>query len=137
MANLIQYNGKSKIIKRICELLNEAVSPVQDVKVNGDSVVDENGIANVETPTLGTGAENAYYGDKGESAYQHSLLTSGNPHHVTARDLGLDTLQDQINALAEAIGTRSDWASHSHGLITDHEGNVIQFQTASKLLAYH
>ncbi len=37
---LINYLGESKIIKRICELLN-----VTDVQVDGVSVVDSDGIA--------------------------------------------------------------------------------------------
>lgn len=40
--SLIEYQGESKVTKRICELLN-----VTDVQVNGVSVVDENGIADV------------------------------------------------------------------------------------------
>ena len=38
---------------------------------------------------LGTTHQNAYYGDQGDTAYQHSQLTSGNPHHVTAADLDI------------------------------------------------
>lgn len=38
---------------------------------------------------LGTSHTNAYYGDQGDTAYQHSQLTSGNPHHVTAADLDI------------------------------------------------
>ena len=40
--SLINYLGQNKVIKRICELLK-----VTDVKVNGTSVVDENGVANI------------------------------------------------------------------------------------------
>lgn len=39
---LINYLGESKIIKKICELLN-----VTDVKVDGVSVVDSDGVANI------------------------------------------------------------------------------------------
>lgn len=44
---LINYLGESKVIKRICQLLN-----VTDVKVDGTSVVDSNGVANI--PSGGT-----------------------------------------------------------------------------------
>lgn len=44
---LINYLGESKVIKRICELLK-----VTDVKVDGTSVVDDNGVANI--PSGGT-----------------------------------------------------------------------------------
>ena len=42
MGKLLTYLGESKILKRIADVLN-----VKDVKVNGTSVVDENGIANI------------------------------------------------------------------------------------------
>ena len=46
---LINYLGESKIIKRICELLN-----VTDVQVDGVSVVDSDGIAQL---TSGGGSD--------------------------------------------------------------------------------
>ena len=42
---LINYLGESKVIKKICELLN-----VKDVKVNGSSVVDSSGDASITVP---------------------------------------------------------------------------------------
>lgn len=42
---LINYLGESKVIKKICELLN-----VKDVKVNGSSVVDNTGDAIITVP---------------------------------------------------------------------------------------
>lgn len=138
MANLIDYNGKSKVIKRICYLINNYTSKIQDVRRNDVSVLDEDtGIANVSVPELGTGAGEAYPGNLGDAAYQHSLLTQGNPHHVTAEDLGLETLQDQINALAEAIGTVSYWQDHDGTFITDHDGENLQFHTVARILEYH
>lgn len=43
---------------------------------------------------LGTTETTAYYGDKGETAYNHSLLTSGNPHGVTATDVKLGSVKN-------------------------------------------
>lgn len=138
MANLINYDGKSKVIKRICWILNNKLAKVQDVRRNNVSVLDEEtGIANVSVPELGTGENEAYPGNLGDEAYQHSLLTEGNPHHVTAHDLGLDTLQDQITALAEAIGTVSYWESHTHGTLTDHDLEPLQFHTTARILEWH
>ena len=37
---------------------------------------------------LGETASTAYYGDKGKTAYDHSQITSGNPHNVTYTDVG-------------------------------------------------
>ena len=38
---------------------------------------------------LGETSSTAYRGDRGKIAYDHSQLTSGNPHHVTATEVGL------------------------------------------------
>ena len=86
---------------------------------------------------LGETHDKAYYGDLGKEAYEHSQLTSGNPHHVTAEDLGLGTIQDQINALAEALGTRKSWRSKEGFYVIDHEGRRLQFHSVAKFLKYH
>ena len=41
---------------------------------------------------LGETSSTAYYGDKGKTAYNHSQVTSGNPHNVTASDVGLGSV---------------------------------------------
>jgi len=38
---------------------------------------------------LGETSSTAYRGDRGKAAYEHSLVTSGNPHNVTKSDVGL------------------------------------------------
>lgn len=108
----LYFNGESKILKRITELLNRK-------------------------PETGEGHEDAYYGDYSKEAYVHSQLRSGNPHNVTAVDLGLGDIRDQINALAEAIGTVSYWDSHAHGTLTDHDLEPLQFHTNARILEYH
>ena len=42
-----------------------------------------------ETIALGETSSTAYRGDRGKTAYDHSLKTSGNPHNVTKSDVGL------------------------------------------------
>lgn len=42
-----------------------------------------------ESLALGETENTAYYGDKGKTAYDHSQVTSGNPHNVTKTDVGL------------------------------------------------
>lgn len=42
MGKLINFRGDSKVIKRICELLN-----VFDVRINDNSIVDNNGIVDL------------------------------------------------------------------------------------------
>lgn len=60
---------------------------------------------------LGTTATTAYYGDKGQVAYNHSQLTSGNPHHVTKSDVGLgnvDNTSDADKPISTAVQTALD-----------------------------
>ena len=41
---------------------------------------------------LGETSSTAYRGDRGKTAYDHSQLTSGNPHNVTKSDVGLGSV---------------------------------------------
>ncbi len=41
---------------------------------------------------LGETSASAYRGDRGKTAYDHSQLTSGNPHNVTKSDVGLSNV---------------------------------------------
>ena len=113
----IHYTGSSKILIKICEKLNSV-------------------------PILGTNHEDAYFGDRGEAAYQHSLKTSGNPHHVSLEDLGIELLPNQIQMMLDAIGALDSWISHDRtdGETTyfiDHEGDYLVLVSASNLLAWH
>lgn len=72
MADLIIYNGSDKVIKRIVELLNQGGGGgglVDDVKVNGTSVVDANKVAQIdltpyaESADLATVATSGSYDD--------------------------------------------------------------------------
>jgi hypothetical protein len=101
----IYYDGESKALKRMAELLNLK-------------------------PETGDGHEDAYYGDLSKEAYEHSQLTSGNPHHVTLADLGLEGIIDKINAIMLAIGMTRSWITHSNDMITDHDGAAIWFHGA-------
>lgn len=56
---------------------------------NGIATLDSNGKLTSTQLPLGNASTNAYYGDKGKTAYDHSQVTSGNPHNVTASDVGL------------------------------------------------
>lgn len=47
-----------------------------------------------ETLALGETSSTAYRGDRGKTAYDHSQLTSGNPHNVTASDVGLGNVEN-------------------------------------------
>ena len=110
--NKINYNGKSKVIKRLCELINKAAR-------------------------LGTTHDTAFYGDLGQEAYDHSQ-TIGNPHQTTLEDLGAGKFQKQIEMLLEAVGSTDDWICHgdNYGFI-DHDGDQLVFMSGSNLLMWH
>jgi hypothetical protein len=44
---------------------------------------------------LGETSETAYRGDRGKAAYDHSQTTSGNPHNVSASDVGLGNVANE------------------------------------------
>ena len=47
---------------------------------------------------LGETAATAYRGDRGKTAYDHSQLSSGNPHHVSKSDIGLSEVNNTSDA---------------------------------------
>ena len=108
----IDYKGNSKVIRRIVDKLNN-VAP------------------------LGTSHGDAFYGDLGQIAYEHSQAT-GNVHRMAPEDLGLENVISQIRALMDGLGTRSPWCRHTNDEeITDHDGETIYFQTTAHVLEYH
>lgn len=107
MANFkVTYTGYSKVIKRLCERVNGLAS-------------------------LGETHDTAYYGDLGKEAHDHSQLTTGNPHHVTAEDLGLEKVNSQIKAIMVVLGMIKVWWTHNNEPITDHEGVYLAFHGVS------
>ena len=108
----INYTGSSKVIRRLCERINDL-------------------------PVLGTEHNEAYFGDQGEAAYQHSQ-TTGNPHGLTLADLGIEKIEDQVRAFLEATGTRLPWTRHTNSeRITTHDGEEIFFQSVARILEWH
>ncbi len=107
----ISYTGSSKLLHRICEKLNQV-------------------------PILGTNHEDAFYGDQGLTAWEHSR-TTGNPHGLTLKDLGIEKIADQVASLMEAVGGRTPWTRHGGDTITTPEGEVIYFQTTARVLEWH
>lgn len=47
---------------------------------------------------LGETSSTAYRGDRGKTAYDHSQVTTGNPHSVTASDVGLGNVDNTSDA---------------------------------------
>lgn len=51
-----------------------------------------------DTIALGETSSTAYRGDRGKTAYNHSQITSGNPHNVTKYDVGLGNADNTADA---------------------------------------
>lgn len=51
-----------------------------------------------DTIALGETRSTAYRGDRGKTAYNHSQITSGNPHKVTKSDVGLGSVDNTSDA---------------------------------------
>ena len=54
---------------------------------------------------LGETSSTAYRGDHGKAAYDHSQLTSGNPHNVSKSDVGLENVTNDKQMKGLASGT--------------------------------
>lgn len=83
-----------------------------------DGKVPSEQLPEIGTLELGETATTAYYGDKGKIAYDHSQLTSGNPHHVTKADVGLDNA-DNTSDLNKPISTATQTALDSKADLVD------------------
>ncbi len=65
---------------------------------DGLATLDSNGkvtssqLPNTYQLALGETSSDAYRGDRGKLAYDHSQLTNGNPHNVTKSDIGLSNV---------------------------------------------
>lgn len=57
-----------------------------------------------ETLALGETSSTAYRGDRGKTAYDHSQVTSGNPHNVTKSEVGLGNVTNdkQVKAISSS-----------------------------------
>ena len=69
---------------------------------------------------LGETSASAYRGDRGKIAYDHSLLTSGNPHNVTKSDVGLSNV---VNS--DTTTTLNITDSTNKRFVTDSQKTVL------------
>ena len=64
-----------------------------------------------ETIALGETPSSAYRGDRGKIAYNHSQVTSGNPHKVTKSDVGLGNVENKSSATIRGELTKANVTS--------------------------
>jgi hypothetical protein len=113
----IEYTGTSKVIRRLCERINNVA-------------------------LLGVEHNEAFYGDLGNEAYLHSQKESGNPHHVTLEDLGIENIPRQMQMVLESIGAVDSWIDYNldqgdYIYFADHDDDMLVFRSTSNLLAWH
>ena len=91
---------------------------------------------------LGETSATAYRGDRGKIAYDHSLLTTGNPHSVTKADVGLGSVPntDFTSAVASNTAKLSATAPNIEDAITGQgagtltDTSVVPFVKAATLV---
>ena len=92
LGNVDNTSDANKPISTATQTALNSKADLVDGKVPASQLPDNIGLE------LGTTATTAYYGDKGQVAYNHSQLTSGNPHHVTKSDVGLGNVDNTSDA---------------------------------------
>jgi hypothetical protein len=84
----------------------DVVENIVDIKLSVDQLI-------ASQLTLGDLATNAYYGDKGKAAYDHSQITDGsNPHNTKANNINLNSnitvdgnVKSQVEETLNALNT--------------------------------
>ena len=73
-----------------------------------------------DTIALGETSSTAYRGDRGKTAYDHSLVSSGNPHGVTKANVGLGSVENYpISTLAQNQTATTKVAYTTPGGVTE------------------
>ena len=77
-------------------------TPTDNAHAATKAYVDAGGGGGV---SLGETSSTAYRGDHGKTAYDHSQVTSGNPHGTTATDVGAQPADSDLTAIAALTTT--------------------------------
>lgn len=80
-----------------------------------------------ESLALGETSSTAYRGDRGKAAYDHSQVTSGNPHNVSASDVGLGNVANERQYSANnppPLPTPADIGAATAQDLSDHVGDT-------------
>lgn len=94
---------------------------------NGIAELDSNGKLNFSQLPLGEASSTAYRGDRGKTAYDHSQITSGNPHNVTASEIGLGNVNNTADIdkpISTAVQTALNLKANSEDLGTAATKNI-------------
>lgn len=85
-----------------------------------------------ESLALGETSSTAYRGDRGKIAYDHSQLTSGNPHNVTKSDVGLGNVDNTADADKNVLSaTKLTTAATIDGVSFDGSAGIIHYGVCS------
>lgn len=85
-----------------------------------------------ESLALGETSSTAYRGDRGKTAYDHSQVTSGNPHNVTKSEVGLDNVDNTSDSTKKTNFTGSI-ASGNTGFVTGADAYTALGDKADKV----
>lgn len=96
-------------------LLQANINAEEAARISADATLQEE-IDGLSTLQLGETETTAYRGDRGKAAYDHSGITSGNPHSVSKSDVGLGNVPDTDTTNPANIVEDSD-----HRFTTDTE----------------
>ena len=89
-----------------------------------------------ESLALGETSSTAYRGDRGKIAYDHSQLTSGNPHNVTKSDVGLGNADNTADAEKNVLSaTKLTTAATVDGVSFDGSAGIIHYGECSTAAA--
>ncbi len=85
---------------------------------------------------LGETSSTAYRGDRGKIAYDHSQLTSGNPHNVTKSDVGLGNADNTADADKNVLSaTKLTTPATIDGVSFDGSAGIIHYGVCSTAAA--
>ena len=81
---------------------------------------------------LGETQDTAYRGDHGKAAYDHSQLTSGNPHHVTAGDVGLGNVNNTSDTDKPVSTAQQTALDLKQNKLTGTQGQYVGFNSSGE-----
>jgi hypothetical protein len=93
---------------------------------------------------LGETSSTAYRGDRGKTAYDHSQITTGNPHGTTKSDIGLGNVSNDAQLKASDLDTDNTLSANSDTKIASQkavkgyvDGRVSSINSSSNELSSH